>query len=114
MGNFANTRGAVVAAGVLLTLSMSAPASALTAAGLRATHAAPSALVMVHDRWRHDDDDDRRYRRYHRRHREIVDAPFTHVEAGRRVIVDAPFAHVSVGRRGRHVRAPFVDLWLPR
>lgn len=31
----------------------------------------------------------------------------------RPVIVDAPFTHVYVGR-GVHVRAPFVNLWVPR
>jgi hypothetical protein len=42
-----------------------------------------------------------------------VDAPFAHVESGRHTIVDAPFAHVYVGRHGRHIVAPFVDLWMP-
>lgn len=53
----------------------------------------------------------------HRRHEgrnRIVDAPYTHVESGRHVAVDAPFTTVYVSRRGRYVRAPFVELWLPR
>lgn len=54
----------------------------------------------------------RRYRRHYRR-RNVVRAPYTYVESGRRVIVDAPFASVYVGR-GVHVRAPFVNLWVPR
>ncbi len=59
----------------------------------------------------------RGYKRRHRgyRHRRVVRAPFTRVETGRRVIVDAPFASVYVNRRhGVHVRAPFVNLWVPR
>ncbi len=71
-------------------------------------------VIQVHGDWDDDDGDyrGRRHRRHHGKHH--VDAPFTHVESGRRVVVDAPFAHVYVGRRGRHVVAPFVNLWLPR
>lgn len=32
---------------------------------------------------------------------------------GRGVVVDAPFAHVYVGPYGRHIVAPFVNLWVP-
>jgi hypothetical protein len=60
-----------------------------------------SAVVKVH-------------RRHHHGRSHIVDAPYTHVESGRHVAVDAPFTTVYVGRRGRYVRAPFVELWLPR
>lgn len=60
-----------------------------------------SAVVKVH-------------RRHHQGRNHIVDAPYTHVESGRHVAVDAPFTTVYVGRRGRYVRAPFVELWLPR
>ena len=63
-------------------------------------------MLKVHDRRYHH----RQYPRYERH----VDAPFTHVETGRRVVVEAPFATVYAGRRGRYVRAPFVDLWIPR
>ncbi|MBN9281657.1 MAG: hypothetical protein J0H37_05250 [Hyphomicrobium denitrificans] len=57
-----------------------------------------------------------RSRRYHRRYYRgrVVDAPFAHVESGRRTVVDAPFVHVYKGRRGTRVVAPFVDLWNPR
>ena len=48
------------------------------------------------------------------RHSHHVDAPFTHVESGRRVVVEAPFTSVYVSKRGRYVRAPFVSLWIPR
>lgn len=44
----------------------------------------------------------------------VVEAPYTRVETRGRVIVDAPYAHVYVGRgHGVHVRAPFVNLWVP-
>ena len=45
-----------------------------------------------------------------------VEAPYTRVESGRKVAVDAPHAFVRVDRkRGRVVvRAPFVDLDVPR
>ena len=41
-----------------------------------------------------------------------VDAPYTHVEAGRRVRVDAPYADVDVStdRRRVRVQAPFADI----
>lgn len=93
-------------------LRLCAPALAgvsLLVAGAGVSAAAPSkhsvsaksdsAVVKVH-------------RRNGRNH--IVDAPYTHVESGRHVAVDAPFTTVYVGRRGRYVRAPFVELWLPR
>jgi hypothetical protein len=123
MRNFANTRCAIFTAALILPLAAIAPASAfsgsVSAAGLRAA-AVPAAIVQVHQRWVDDDDDDDHHARRHYRHHhdddddEVVDAPFTHVESGRRVIVDAPFAHVAVGRHGRHIVAPFVDLWVPR
>lgn len=70
-------------------------------------------IVLIHGDWDDDEDEEYRERRSYRRHRH-VDAPFTHVESGRRVIVDAPFAHVYVGRHGRRIVAPFVDLRIPR
>ena len=91
-------------------------ALALTAAKPQAAAATSSPVVRVnHDSW--DDEWDRPRYRYYGHHRyyrgEVVDAPFAHVETGRRVVVDAPFAHVYVGRRGHHIVAPFVDLWVP-
>lgn len=47
----------------------------------------------------------------------VVEAPFTYVETRRRhryVAVDAPFTSVRVHGRGVWVRAPFVDLYVPR
>jgi hypothetical protein len=68
-------------------------------------------VVKVHRRsYRHPHHSER----HHHRAPRIVEAPFTYVESGRRVVVEAPFTTVYVGRRGRYVRAPFVDLWIPR
>ena len=71
-----------------------------------------SAVVKVHGDWDNEDGRWERHRHHHREH--SVEAPFTEVETGRRVVVDAPFAHVTVDRHGRHIRAPFVNLWIPR
>jgi UTP:GlnB (protein PII) uridylyltransferase len=113
---FAKAHCAVIATALAMTMTAAAPASAFSASGLRAVSPAPTAAVKIHDRWNDDEDyDDQHWRRHHRHHYDdIVDAPFTHVESGHRVIVDAPFAHVAVGRYGRHVVAPFVDIWVPR
>lgn len=58
---------------------------------------------------------DHRYRHHHRhyrhRGRHVVHAPFTRVESGRRTVVDAPFVHVYKDRHGKHIVAPFVDLY---
>lgn len=68
-----------------------------------------SNIVKVHDRYDHYD---RRYHRHYHRGRDVVHAPFTRVESGRRTVVDAPFAHVYSDRHGRtHVVAPFVNYW---
>lgn len=55
-------------------------------------------------------------RKYRHHHDRVVDAPFTHVETGprHRTSVWAPFTRVHVSRRGTYVRAPFVDLFVPR
>jgi hypothetical protein len=50
----------------------------------------------------------------YKKRRTYVRAPFTEVESGRHTWVAAPFARVYSGRRGTWVRAPFVDLWVPR
>lgn len=99
-----------------------AAAIALCAAALPAT-AAPSAIAQVFETTTrtpslnaipvHSRSDRHRHHRRNR-HNHVVDAPYAHVETGDRVEVDAPFAHVHVGRHGRHIVAPFVDLWLPR
>jgi hypothetical protein len=58
-----------------------------------------------YDDYGDDDDDDG-----------VVRAPFAYVDArySGRVAVDAPFTSVLVGRRGVWVRAPFVDLYVPK
>jgi hypothetical protein len=79
------------AALILMASAGLTAAKAAPGAGTAAVNQASSDLVTVHDdgyRWRH-----RHYhRRYYRGH--VVDAPFAHVESGRRTIVDAPFVHV--------------------
>jgi UTP:GlnB (protein PII) uridylyltransferase len=107
---------AIMATALAMTVAAAVPASAFTASGLRAAPAVPAVTVKIHDHWNDDEDyDDHHRRRHHRHHHDdVVDAPFTHVETGHRVTVDAPFAHVAVGRYGRHIVAPFVDIWVPR
>ncbi len=113
MRAFLNLRCAVFST-VLFTPAIIAPASAFSGPGLQAA-TATAAVIKVHDRWNDDENyRDHHWRHHHRQHDDVVDAPFTHVETGHRVIVDAPFAHVAVGAYGRHVVAPFVDLWVPR
>jgi hypothetical protein len=98
--------------------SMAASAEPSTAGPPIGPHApwagAPSAAVLVSDDW-DERRDRRRYRDYDNDYR-VVDAPFAYVETGPRgrVAVDAPFASVRVGRRGTWVRAPFVNLFVPR
>lgn len=99
-------------------LPLALTSASLLVAGAGVSAAAPSkrhvaaksdsAVVKVHRRHHHH----HHHHRYGRGH--VVDAPFTRVETGRHVAVDAPFTTVYVGRRGRYVRAPFVELWLPR
>ena len=57
------------------------------------------------------------YKRRYWRHRNSdvhVRAPFTSVDTSRDTWVAAPFARVYSGSYGTYVRAPFVDLWVPR
>jgi hypothetical protein len=104
---------AAISTANLVGFSASAGAQPL-APGLSKETTGESAVIRVHDRG------DRHYRRKHRRYRHhdrhVVDAPFTYVETdhGGRVEVDAPFTSVRVGRRGTWVRAPFVDIYVPR
>ena len=70
-----------------------------------------SAVIRIGD----DDDYDRRDgRRYRNGQGVVVDGPYARVDAGDPVVVDAPFAHVRVGRGRVRVRAPFVNLSIPR
>lgn len=106
--------------------------AATIAAGLVAVAAGPASAHTVYARhgktiahahtvtainysegrsWRHS--------RYDRRYNDRVvhvDAPFTTVETRRYryTAVDAPFASVRVHGRGVWVRAPFVNLYVPR
>jgi hypothetical protein len=92
---------------VLSSAALSA-AEALPA-GDNVVTAGASGIVKVRDYRYHDRHHRHSYRRHYRGH--IVDAPFAHVESGRHTVVDAPFVHVYSGRHGRHIVAPFVDLW---
>lgn len=98
------------------TAAMAGPASgavAATSANLASSRVAPvhyRKKYHKHRRYR-----GYKYRRYNKRYRRApVYAPYTYVSPRRgRVAVDAPFASVRVGR-GVRVRAPFVDIWVPR
>ena len=83
----------LVAAGFALLVGLPAPASA--GPGLVATPTAGTALAQeagyYKRRWRYRDD-----------------------YSGRETYVAAPFARVYSGRYGTWVRAPFVNLWVPR
>lgn len=105
---------------LLIALALSGLAVTRSAMATPAHHPKPlagmhSGVIQIHDDgdqgrgWRRN-----RFRQQHAHRGEVVDAPFTHVESGRHTYVDAPFAYVSVGKRGRHVVAPFVDLWIAR
>lgn len=114
---FSNTSAVAIASAVVILALPSATSFAATTSNVHTLrHSKDAAVVKVHGSWHDDDDDGAYYRVYHRHHDrdEVVDAPFTHVESGRRVVVDAPFAHVAVNRNGRHIVAPFVNIWVPR
>jgi hypothetical protein len=114
---FAVACGAVVGA-----FALASPAAAVpTIASQRDVR--PSAIVAkVHDRWHEDDDawhEHRRRRHYVPDYTDYDDNSDAYYSTYRRhyrrpVVVDAPFAHVDVGRHGRHIVAPFVDIWIPR
>lgn len=113
--HFAVAVAAVFISGALL----SAPAVALSMPAQQAAggyHADRAQIVKVHAKRHHTHH--QKYAAKRHRHHQVVEAPFTRVETGHRyrrgVIVDAPFAFVSVNRHGRTIRAPFVDLWIPR
>ena len=84
----------LVAAGFAFLVGLPAPASA--GPGLAATPSVSPALVQeagyYKRRWRYRDDN----------------------YSGRETFVSAPFARVYSGRAGTWVRAPFVNLWVPR
>lgn len=108
---------AFIAGCSLLTTGFSAwAANAAPSAAAAALHGGETAVIKVHVRsHRHGYRHQRHLHHHRRRH---VDAPFTHVETQhgkrRRVIFEVPFTSVYVGRHGRHIRAPFVNLWIPR
>lgn len=115
---FLNASAAAVAA----FLACAAPALAVSAPSRPAlAGASNNGIIKVHSKDKHHSKSAKRHAhrngyKHHRRTR-VVAAPFTYVEKGygrRGVLVDAPFAFVRTGRRGRYIRAPFVDIWIPR
>ncbi len=116
------TLTAALAAGLALA------ASTLSAAAAGPAHQAATALQPGLERGagavqtigyrRYYRDDYRTYerRRYHYRDRYDYDAPYVR-HYGRhygRTRVDAPYAHVHRDRHGVHVRAPYVNIYIPR
>lgn len=94
----------LTAVGFALGLGLPAGASAVPSPMSKASVGAE--LIQSVDykgRHRHYDRDD-----------EHVRAPFTSVDTGGATHVEAPFATVHNDRYGTYVRAPFVNLWIPR
>lgn len=105
-------------AGAAVALAMAATASGASAGSfgkLGKAHHATSVDVVT---YRADAADTHVYRRHHHHTRDgvLVEAPFTTVDTRyhRSVAVDAPFTSVRVHGGGVWVRAPFVNLWVPR
>jgi hypothetical protein len=81
------------------------PASSLAAPG--PVLAPPAEIELVQQV-------DYNKRRWRYRNGTHVRAPLTSVDTGDDTYVRAPFARVFSGRSGTWVRAPFVNLWIPR
>lgn len=96
---------ALVAAGFGTAVFLPSNASAVPSVDQKVS--AQSGLVQLVDsksrRRGHYDDDDVHVR-----------APFASVDVDDGIYVEAPFTSVYKDRYGTHVRAPFVDLWIPR
>jgi hypothetical protein len=100
------------------SLSIAAALSALVIAGLSPQQAsalpgvgaadAQARPALVHPAG------SKYYRLYDPNTGTYVRAPFTEVDTHRGTWVAAPFARVYSGRHGTRVRAPFVNLWVPR
>ncbi len=95
-------------------------AAAIVAAGSlpQPGQAAPSARLNApnHDQLVQRVDADEYYWRHHRRYARgtHVRAPGTAVDVDEGTHVEAPFTSVHVSRYGTWVRAPFVDIFVPR
>jgi len=95
-------------------------AAAVIVAGLSLPQQGQAAPAVVLDAPAHAQllqqvDSDRYYWRHHRHGRSVhVREPFTSVDVDGGTHVEAPFASVHVGRYGTWVRAPFVNLFVPR
>jgi hypothetical protein len=99
------SRPCLAVAAAIVSLTAASPGNAAVPVAKPGAREASAGLVKVNDRY------DGRYHRRHYRDRNVVHAPFTRVESGRRTEVDAPFVHVHQGRHGTHVVAPFVNYW---
>lgn len=93
-----------VTAGVGLVAALSVAAGVAGPGVMRSGDEVTSAVIEISS----GDKADRRKRGKDA----TVDAPYTHVEAGRRVRVEAPYADVDVNTDRRRVRvlAPFADV----
>ncbi len=87
-------------------LLIGATAAATAAPVLRPLSEGASAVVRVNDDDRNDG--------YDRDRGTVVDVPGAYVDTRRGTVVDAPGAHVEVEGNRVRVRAPFVNLNLPR
>lgn len=96
-------------AAMLGSVALSASAANAMTVAKPAGEASASHIQVDYRRDDHRHRDQRRHYRHRDRH--VVHAPFTRVESGRRTVVDAPFVHVYKGRHGKHIVAPFVDLY---
>ena len=98
---------AIAAAGVALVLGLPGQGSAAPGMIIKA----PAEAGLVQD----VDYKKRRWRNYYRdEDGEHVRAPFTDVDVNGGTHVEAPFTGVHTNRYGTWVRAPFVDLFVPR
>jgi hypothetical protein len=120
-------RCAMFAVALFLAGLLSAPpAGAGPLAKTAASDGARSQVILVDGDWDDDwddDDDGYRHRRYYRGYDRgyydgdvYVRAPFTRVKrrGWRSTSVDAPFTSVRVRPHGVWVRAPFVNIYVPR
>lgn len=113
-----STRG-IAAGAALLIAGLLSTTSALAGPMGSAGHAVDQnrQIVLVGGDWDDDWDDGYyyRHRRYYRGDR-YVRAPFTRVRTRgwRSTSVDAPFTSVRVRPHGVWVRAPFVNIYVPR
>lgn len=113
MTKFVSSIRFAAAAAVAVALFAAALPASAAPLGVRAAEAKSETLVTeVHYKRKYAKRYKGRYYKYGRRH---VDAPYTYVDRySGRTVVDAPHAYVTRSRRGVHIRAPYVNLYVPR